>query len=115
MKPKKITQKERLLGTISYLFGPSPVLSQLVCIAVIIIKKRSRYIRYHALQSLIFFTALQLSVFLLAYTLIGLILIPFILIAELVLWILFMLKSLKGEWFQLPVIGIFVSRQFLRK
>lgn len=115
MKKKKISNKERFTSFIAYIFGPAPIFSQTVSIIILITKKKSKYIRFHALQSLIFFTFIQLCVILLSYTLIGLIIIPFIFIAEFILWLLFLFRSFNGEEFTIPIVGSFVKKEFLAK
>ena len=116
MKNTKVTQKEKFISFVIYLFAPIPVISQIISIIFLITKKRSRYVKYHSLQALLFFTLVQFVVIFLFYaSYIAFRIIPFILIAEFVLWLLFMLKSFWGEWFSIPFIGSFVKRQFLSK
>ncbi len=63
-----------------------------------LIEKDSRFVKFHAMQSIITFVA----VFILSW-------IPFLNIVvgilALVLWILLMVKAYQGEKFKLPVIG----------
>lgn len=115
MKKKTVSTKERFISFCTYLCGPAPIVSQAVSIGILVAKKKSKYIRFHALQSLLFFSFIQISVILLAYTLIGLIIIPFILIAEFVLWLLFLLRSSNGEEFSIPLLGSFIKKEFLTK
>ena len=42
---------------------------------------------------------------------IGWILVPFVSLAFLVIWIILLLKALKGERFQLPIIGKYAAQQ----
>jgi uncharacterized membrane protein len=42
---------------------------------------------------------------------IGWILVPFVSLGFLVIWIILLLKALKGERFELPIIGKFASQQ----
>ena len=115
MKKKKISHKERFISLSAYVFGPAPFISQFVCLLILLTRKRNKYIRFHVLQSFIFFSIVQISVILLAYTLIGLIIIPFILIAEFILWLLFLWRTFHGEQFSIPIIGSFIKVQFLQK
>lgn len=116
MKKIKVTQKDRLLSLVVYLFAPIPVISQLICILFFITKKKSKFIKYHSLQALLFFSLIQAVVIFLFYaSYLGLLIIPFILIAEFVLWLFFILRSFKGEWFSIPFIGSFIKRQLLQK
>jgi uncharacterized membrane protein len=71
-----------------------------------LIEKDNRFVRFHALQSLITFGGLTvLFIFLGFIPLIGWMLFPVLAILQLVLWILLMVKAYQGEQFKLPVIG----------
>jgi len=65
-------------------------------------EKEDKTIRFHALQSIIFFGALNIIVII---PFIGWALSPFVGIISLVGWILLMVKAYQGEVFKLPVIG----------
>ncbi|MBI2029907.1 hypothetical protein HYT02_05815 [Candidatus Gottesmanbacteria bacterium] len=116
MKNTKVTQKEKFISFVIYLFAPIPVISQLISILFLITKKKSKYIKYHSLQALLFFTLVQATVISLFYaSYMGLVIIPFILIAEFILWLLFILRSFRGELFSIIFIGPFVAKQFYYK
>lgn len=98
---------ENTKGALCYLFG---WLSGLV---FLLIEKESKFVRFHAIQSII--TNLILTVILFAvepesiyddytlYTLIALL--------ALILWIVLMYKAYKGEKYKLPVIGDFAENK----
>ncbi|MGE0875520.1 MAG: DUF4870 domain-containing protein [Burkholderiales bacterium] len=71
-----------------------------------LIEKENRFVRFHAMQSLITFGGLTALFIALGFIpLIGWLLIPILGLVQLVLWILLMVKAYQGEHFKLPVIG----------
>ena len=71
-----------------------------------LIEKENRFVRFHAMQSIITFGALTVLFIGLGFIpFVGWILMPFLGLAQLVLWILLMVKAYQGETFKLPVIG----------
>lgn len=67
-----------------------------------LIEKENKFVRFHAMQSIVVFGALFVAGFILSF-------IPIInlifWIAEFVLWIMLMVKAYQGEKFKLPVAG----------
>lgn len=84
--------EENVAGLLCYLVG---WISGLV---FFLIEKDSKFVKFHAMQSIITFGACAILSF-----------IPFvqwiIWVLALVLWIVLMVKAYKGEKFKLPVIG----------
>jgi uncharacterized membrane protein len=73
---------------------------------------RNSYIRFHAWQSIFFSIAAFVIHFALGIIpVIGRMLVPLVSLGFLVLWIILLLKALKGERFQLPVIGKLAAQQ----
>lgn len=71
-----------------------------------LIEKENKFVRFHAMQSIITFGALTVLFIALGFIpFVGWILMPFVGLAQLVLWILLMVKAYQGEKFMLPVIG----------
>ena len=97
---------ENIEGLLCYVLG------WVTGIAFLLLEKKNKFVRFHAVQSLVTFLAL----FVVA-TVAGII--PFfgwvisILIAPLglIIWILLMYKAFKGERFKLPLVGDFAERQ----
>jgi uncharacterized membrane protein len=76
-------------------------------VVLLVAERQNRFVRFHALQSILVFGALSLAWFLcLAIPLLGW-LISFILIPPIsgVLWLLLMFKAYQGDRFKLPVAG----------
>jgi len=73
---------------------------------------RNSYVRFHSWQSIFFcIAAFAIHIVLSLIPVIGWILVPFVALGLLVVWIILLLKALKGERFQLPIIGKFAAQQ----
>ena len=71
-----------------------------------LIEKENKYVRFHALQSiLIFGFFLVLNVVLTVIPVAGWSLLPLLGILQLIVWIIVMIKSYQGDKFKLPIIG----------
>ncbi len=71
-----------------------------------LIEKDNKFVRFHAMQSIVTFGALFILGFVFAVIpVIGWSLMPVLWIVEVVLWILLMIKAYQGELFKLPVAG----------
>ena len=97
---------ENVAALIAYLFG---WLSGLI---IFLLEKESRFVRFHALQSLIFFGAMSLILGILGripvvgwvFALVGG-------IATFGFWIIGMVKAYKGELYRFPIVGDFAAGQ----
>lgn len=80
-----------------------------------VLEKDSRFVKYHAMQSIIVSLALNVMLFLLfRIPFIGFLLAvlsPLIFLACLVLWILLMVKAYNGEKFKMPFAGDIAEQQ----
>jgi uncharacterized membrane protein len=76
-------------------------------LALWLIERESRYVRFHAIQSTLFFGALALLSLIFAKVIPAASFVGGFVIWPLffVLWIVFMFKAWKGERFMIPVIG----------
>jgi len=70
-----------------------------------LIEKENKFVRFHAMQSIVVFGALFVFSWILGITMIGIFLIPILSVISLILWILLMIKAYQGELFKLPVAG----------
>lgn len=82
-------------------------------IVFLVIEKNSRFVRFHAMQSTVFFAAvLIVSIVLNSIPLLGAFLYAFLLFpAVLIIWLVLMFKAYSGEMFKLPVAGDFAEKQ----
>ncbi len=94
--------------------GIQPHIAGLLCyllgfisgIVFILVEKENKFVRFHAMQSILTFGALfVLQTVLPIVPMVGWILIPFVAVLNLILWILLMVKAYRGETFKLPVVG----------
>ncbi len=85
-----------LAAAISYVFG---WLSGLI---FFIVEKENKFVRFHAMQSILFSAAWTILVVLLAITVIGPALVSLVFF---VFWIILIIKAFSGEEFKLPMIG----------
>ena len=71
-------------------------------IILLLLEKRSSFVRFHALQSTVTFGALYVVYWILGWVP------PFaglVWIATVILWVVFLVKAYQGERWQLPIIG----------
>jgi len=95
-----------LAGLLCYLLG------LITGIVFLIIEKESRFVRFHAYQSLAVFGALFVLSLIAGFipvigTLVSILLAP----VGLILWILLMVKAYQGERFKIPVAGDWAEDQ----
>ena len=104
--------EENNLGTSST--GINPTVAGLLCYLVgfvtgiifLIIEKDNKFVRFHAMQSVLAFGFLfVLQVVLTFIPFLGWALLWVLHIVTLVVWILLMVKAYKGEYYKLPIVG----------
>ena len=90
---------ENVAGFLCYLFG---FITGIVFLAV---EKKSRFVKFHAMQSTITFLSLFVITIIIGWIpIIGLLVYP-IWILSLILWLILMIKALRGERYSLPIVG----------
>ena len=94
-------------SALTYVLGP------ITGIVFLVIEKDPK-VRFHAMQSLVVFGGLMLLQMMLGATIFLAILIPIVLVAEFVLWLLLIYKAWQGEDWEVPVLGQY-ARKFLKK
>ncbi len=111
--PKKSSTglDENVAGALSYLLGP------VTGLIFLLIEKDSKFVKFHALQSLvtsggyILLSVVGGTVINLILPIIGCCFSVVLMLAGIVLWVLLMVKAYQGERFKLPVIGDFCEGQ----
>lgn len=89
-----------LAALLSYLFG------FLTGIIFYLIEKENKFVRFHAMQSIIVFGFLFALSFILSFIpILGWVLLPVLWIGQVILWIILMVKAYQGEYFKLPFAG----------
>jgi len=73
---------------------------------------KNPYVRFHSWQCIFLgIAAFAIQMILTIIPVIGWILIPFVSLGFLVLWVFVLLKALKGERYELPLIGKYAAQQ----
>jgi uncharacterized membrane protein len=81
-------------------------------IVFLVLEKDSRFVRFHAMQSTLFFLPLAVvHMVLLGIPILGWVLAFFVWAGGLVVWLLLMFKAYQGERFKLPIVGELAERQ----
>jgi uncharacterized membrane protein len=97
---------ENIEGLLCYVLG------WITGIVFLILERESKFVKFHAMQSLATFIILfVLMIIVSLIPLIGWFLYILIWIATLILWIFLMYKAFKGERYKLPVVGDFAEQQ----
>ncbi|MBP6343699.1 MAG: DUF4870 domain-containing protein [Candidatus Omnitrophica bacterium] len=93
--------------------GLQPNVSALLCylagfitgIVFLVLEKDNKFVRFHAMQSIILFGGILVLQMALVFTIVLIILVPLLNILSLIMWIILMIKAYNGEMYKLPVIG----------
>lgn len=89
-----------IVALLSYFLG---MISGIIFFAL---EKKNKFVRFHAIQSILAFTFLFiLSIAVKILPLIGPGLLMLLGITEIILWVTLMVKAYKGEYFKLPIAG----------
>lgn len=84
-------------------------------IVFLVMERRSRFVLFHALQSVILFAGLMVSHALVGFLpIIGVVVNLLLSLLGLTLWVVMMLASLQGKWLKLPWIGELAEKQLNR-
>jgi uncharacterized membrane protein len=90
---------ENVAAFLCYLFG------FITGIVFLVVEKKSRFVKFHAMQSTITFLGLFVISFVISWIpIINLLVYP-IWLLSLILWLILMIKALKGERYLLPFVG----------
>jgi len=114
---KHISQGKSSLGIeaniaalLSYLLG------FVTGIIFFVLERENKFVKFHALQSIITFGALFIfGVIVRFLPFIGFIIITLLGIVEIILWIILMIKAYQGEYFKLPLAGELALKKTLSK
>lgn len=106
---EKDASRENMLGAVSYLLG------FITGIVLLLVEKKSSFVRFHAMQSTVLFGGLfVVNIGLGFIPLLGW-LVSFILsMGAFVLWLLLMWKAFNGEKYKLPYVGEFAEKQLAK-
>ncbi|MDD5038897.1 MAG: DUF4870 domain-containing protein [Dehalococcoidales bacterium] len=98
--------QENLAGLLCYVLG------WITGVVFLIIEKDNKFVRFHAVQSIIVFGAYTILVYVLSWIpIIGAILNWILGVTALILWIILMIKAYQGQMYKLPVAGDIAEKQ----
>jgi uncharacterized membrane protein len=87
------------------------VLGWVTGLIFLLVEKNDQFVRFHAMQSVVTFGALNLLVMV---PFIGWMLSPIVAIVGFILWLVLIVKAYQGEKFKLPLAGDFAEKQLGR-
>ena len=93
-------------AALSYVLGP-------ITGVIFLILEKDSYVRFHAMQSIVFSVVAFVLNMVLGFTIILALIVPILWIAEFILWLVLIYKAWQGEEYELPVLGKF-ARQLLK-
>lgn len=97
--------KANVAGLLAYLMG------FITGLIFILIEKKNKFVRFHAMQSIVIFVGLfVLHLVLSAVPIVGTIVSGLISLIAVLLWVILMVKAYQGEMFKLPVVGDFAEK-----
>jgi len=109
-KKTALGMEENIEGALCYVLG------FVTGIVFLILEKDNKFVKFHAMQSIIIFLALTVlgviisSMMFMSWGLFGM-LSTLIWLLELILWLVLMLKAYQHEMFKLPIIGEIAAKQ----
>ncbi len=107
--PSSLNLDQNVAGLLCYL---GTVITGII---FLIIEKKNKFVRFHAMQSICFFVAIWIVTFVLGFIpFLGWVLSGIISLAGVIGWIVLMVKAYNNEYFKLPVIGN-LAEDFLKK
>ena len=77
----------------------------------LLVEKENKYVRFHAMQSVITFGAFFIGQMVFMYIPFAIFLLPILGVGSLILWVVLMIKAYQGETFKLPIIGDIAAKQ----
>jgi uncharacterized membrane protein len=100
---------ENLMGAGAYL------LWWVTGIIFLVIEKENKFVRYHAMQSLLLFGPIHILLIVLSFVpIIGWLVGIFLSLGAFILWIICMWKAFQGEMFKLPYVSPLVEKQLAK-
>lgn len=94
-------------AALSYVLGP-------ITGVIFLVLEKDSYVRFHAMQSIVFSVAAFVLNMILGFTIILSLILPILWIAEFVLWLVLIYKAWQGEEYELPVLGKFAKQILAR-
>ena len=97
---------ENVAGALAYLIGP------VTGVLFLVLEKQSKFVRFHAMQSLVVFGGLFVVNIVLGFVpILGWVLGMLLSLVGVLLWVVLLIKAYQGERYKLPYIGEIAERQ----
>ena len=102
--------EENIAGALCYILG------WITGIVFFLLEKENRFVRFHAMQSIVTFLPLTIIIWIIQALLfwvpvISWAILSLIWILILILWLVLMIKAYQGELYKLPIVGDFAEKQ----
>lgn len=92
--------RPNLAALLSYLLG------WVTGLIFYLVEKKNKFVRFHAMQSILVFGGLAvINIVLLIIPILGVLIGVLLSLFGIVLWVMLMIKAYKGEYFKLPIAG----------
>jgi len=100
---------ENMAGLLCYIAG------WITGIVFLVLEKENKFVRFHALQSLLTFLPLSVLAWLLGWIpFIGWVLAALVWILMVILWLILMFKAYRGKKYKLPLVGDMAEKEIGR-
>jgi len=108
MAETSINLKENVVGALCYVLG------WITGIVFLIVERKNKFVRFHAMQSLLTFLPLSVIGWAIRWVpFVGWVISGLIWILSLILWLILMIKAYQGEMYKLPIAGD-LAEEFLK-
>lgn len=103
---KPLNLEPNIAGALAYFLAP------LTGVLFFVLEKEDRFVRFHAMQSILFGVAsIGLNMVVGFVPILGLLLVPLVSLGSFVLWLLLMWKAYNKQEWELPVLGKIAREQ----
>jgi uncharacterized membrane protein len=102
--------EENVAGALCY------ILWWITGIVFLLLEKENRFVRFHAMQSIVTFLPLTIIIWIIQVLLfwvpvVSWAILSLLWILTLILWLVLMIKAYQGELYKLPIVGDFAEKQ----
>lgn len=106
---EEVKSNDNLMGAVAYLLG------FITGIVLLLVEKKSKFVRFHAMQSTLLFGGLFIANVILGFIpLLGWLVGLLLSLGSFVLWIVLMWKAFQGETYKLPYVGAIAEKQLAK-
>lgn len=103
LKNQKAGLTKEISGSLSYLLGP---ISGIIFLVI----EQDKFVRFHAIQSILLFGVWFILVALLTFTIILVQLTSLVSLVSFICWLIALFKAWKGEKWEIPIVGRYAKK-----